>query len=185
MLKRIPRTICFMLLCSFLFNSCKKEKKEIVLEYPYLFFNNMEIDWYNVDTFVERETFDFPTSLDGELARNNTSKEKITSAKLVLMRIQVPDYAIGDTSKYGSLHDIAEIKLDIKKDGVGQQMVAKKFIPDAFTKAINMDLEFVEAKEYLKRDNFRLVIKYKKRRPILHEIPLIISIKFIITADPL
>jgi len=177
-----------MLLSIFLLNSCgKDEKPQVIFEFspPLPLGYNMEIDTSNVDSFTVRETFDFPASLEGELSKQNTTKDKIISAKLVFMRIQVMDYAYADSNKYGNLRDIAVLELDIKKTGVGQQLVAKKMISDVYTKAVNLDLEDVELKEYLKQDNFRMVIRYMKRRPMPNEMPFIISCKFRITADPL
>ncbi len=175
-----------LLLSSVLFNSCKKDAKaDVVIEYSIPFINNMEIDMTKVDTFVERESYDFPTSLDGELAKNNTSKEKIKSAKLIFMRIQVMDYAYADSTRYGNLRDISAMELDIKKEGLPQLLIAKKMIPDVYTKAVNMDLQDVELKEYLKSNSFRMVFRYMKRRQMPNEMPFIVTLKFQITASPL
>lgn len=179
--------LSFMLILSTLFLSdCKKDKEsEIVLEYPLVFIENMEIDTLNVDSLIVRESIDFPTNLEGELAKNNTTKSKIKSAKLVFMRIQVLDFAWDDTTRYSNLKDISMMSLDIKKDGIGQMLVASKNIGDNRIKAINMDLQDVEVKDYLKQDNFRMVVKYRKRRPMPHEMPFTISLRFRIVADPL
>ena len=179
----------FLFVCttSLLFCDCKKEKSpsEIVLEYPILFPQNMEIDTLNVDSLIVRESYEFPANLEGELAKNNTSKSKIKSAKLIGFRIQVLDYAVYDSVNYSNLKDLSEIRVDIKNTNVGQIEVARKLIPDVRVKAVNLDLPDVEGKEYLKQDNFSMVFKYRKRRAMPDEMPFIISLKFKITADPL
>lgn len=178
----------FILLTSVLFlSNCKKERQtEIILEYPLVFLDNMEIDTLNIDSLIIRETFDFPTSLEGDLAKNNTSKAKIKSAKLVYMRIQVMDYAWTDTTKYSNFRDLSMMSLDIKKDGIGQELVASKTInSNDRIKAINMDLSDVECRDYLKQDQFRMVVKYRKRRGMHHEMPFSITLRFKIVADPL
>jgi hypothetical protein len=119
------------------------------------------------------------------LAKNNTSKSKIKSAKLIGFRIQVLDYAVYDSVNYSNLKDLSEVRVDIKNKNVGQVEVARKFIPDVRVKAINLELPDVEGKEYLKQDNFSMVFKYRKRRAMPDEMPFIISLKFKITADPL
>jgi hypothetical protein len=167
-------------------NGCKKDhKSEIVIEYQIPFANNMEIDTLNVDSFIERESYDFPTSLEGELAKNNTAKEKIKSAKLTMMRIQVVDYAFADSSKYGNLRDLSVLQMDAKKIGIGQQQIAHINIPNVYTKAVNLDLDDVELKDYLKQESFRLVFRYKKRRPMPNEMPFVVLLKFKVIADPL
>lgn len=174
------------LLLTLLLNSCKKDNQtEIILEYPLLFLDNMEIDEKNIDSLIVRETLDFPTTLEGDLAKNNTSKDKIKSAKLVFMRIQVMDYAYDDSSKYSNLKDLSFMSLDIKHSNIGQKLIASKSISDVKTRAINLDLEDAEVKDYLKQDNFRMVVKYRKRRAMPHEMPFVISLRFRIVADPL
>ena len=167
-------------LLTLLLNSCKKDNQtEIVLEYPLLFLDNMEIDEKNIDSLIVRETLDFPTTLEGDLAKNNTSKEKIKSAKLVM------DYAYDDSSKYSNLKDLSFMSLDIKHSNIGQKLIASKSIADMKTRAINLDLEDAEVKDYLKQDKFRMVVKYIKRRAMPHEMPFVISLRFRIVADPL
>jgi len=166
--------------------SCKKDKKgDVELEYPISFIDMMEIDTTNVDSFVIRESIDFPTALDGDLAKNNTSKDKIKSAKLVYLRLQVLDYAYADSAHYANLSDISELSMDIKKDGIGQHMVAHKVVPDARTKNVVMDLTDVELRDYIKQDNFRFVAKYKKRRAMPNQMPYSIVLKFKVIAEPL
>ena len=84
-MKTIFYKFLFICMTSILFCDCKKEKSpsEIILEYPILFPQNMEIDTLNVDSLIVRESYEFPANLDGELAKNNTSKSKIKSAKLI------------------------------------------------------------------------------------------------------
>ncbi len=187
MLRRFSVLLLILLTNSILFNSCKKDKAktDVIIEYPIALPDLMEIDTLNVDSMVERETFDFPTTLEGELAKNNTTKAKIKSAQLVFMRLQVMDYAYADSTKYSNLRDIAELELDIKKEGIGQALIARKSIPDVYVKAVNLDLENVDLKDYLKADNFRMAVRYKKRRPMPNDMPYVISIKFRIVADPL
>jgi hypothetical protein len=186
MVRKIPFSLCCILLVVSLFNSCKKDDKtDVVLEYAIPFPENMEIDVLNVDTFVERESYDFPTSLDGELAKNNTSKDKVKSAKLIFMRIQVMDFAYADSSRYGNLKDISDMEMDVKGENLPQLLVSEKAIPDVYTKAVNMNLKDVELKDYLLKDHFRMVFRYKKRRPMPNEMPFIISVRFRIVAESL
>jgi hypothetical protein len=186
MKKLFVLSIPFFALFLFGLSSCKKkDKSEIKMEYPIVFQENMEIDIENVDSFVVRETFPFPTFLDGELAKNNTSKDKVKSAKLAYLRMQIWDFAYSDSSKYSNLRDISDIILELNAEGLGPVKIASKKIPDIRTNAINLDLEDVDLKEYLKKDQFTMIIKYKKRRAMYHEMPFILSTKFNIVADPL
>jgi hypothetical protein len=186
--KLLHISVFFLLaLSTLVLSSCKKDPKKdlIEIEYPLFFPDKMVGETHGVDSLIDRETFEFPTELDGELAKNNTNKSKIVSARLVLMRIQVLDYAFDDSTKYSNLKDLSEIYLDIKKSGIGQDLVAKKMIPDVRTKAVNLDLEDIELKKYLQEDKFAMVVKYKKRRGMLHDMPFVISLKFKITAEAL
>jgi len=181
-------SIFFIAFCAFslLSTSCKKESQtEIELEYPIIFPDLMEIDVKSVDSFVIRESNDFPTSLDGELAKHNTNKSKIKSAKLTFMRLQVMDYAFADSTKYSDFGYISELMMDIKKDGLGQALIAKKSIPNMRTKAVNLDLENVELKDYLQQETFKMVFKYKKRKAMPNDMPYVITLKFKIIADPI
>ena len=140
---------------------------------------------HGVDSLITRESFEFPTSLDGELAKKNTNKSKIVSARLTYMRIQVMDYAWEDSTKYSNLKDMSMISMDIKKIGIGQNLIANKNIPDIRTKFINLDLNDVELKEYLAQESFAFVVKYIKRRGMLHDMPFAINLKFKIIAETL
>lgn len=165
---------------------CNKESQtEIEIEYPIFFPDLMEIDINNVDSFVIRESNDFPTALDGELAKQNTNKSKIKSAKLTFMRLQVMDYAYADSTKYSDFGYISELMMDIKNDKIGQARVAKKSIPNVRTKAINLELDDIELKEFLQQETFRMVFKYKKRKAMPNDMPYVISLKFKIIAEPL
>lgn len=186
MYSRNLRIFVFALLIPVFFTACKKKKQEVIkMEYPIIFTDKMQIDTENVDSFVTRETFPFPTSLEGELSKKNTSKSKIRTANLQFLRLQILDYAYQDTQNYCNLQDISDIILSVKADGLGTREVAFKAIPDVRTNAINLDIHSVELKEYLQRDFFSMVISYKKRRAMHHEMPFVISTKFYIEADPL
>lgn len=186
MLKKKIINLLFISLALLAIGSCKKDKKQDVeIDYPISLPDVMEIDTTNVDSFVIRESIDFPTFLDGDLAKNNTSKDKIKSAKLTYLRLQVMDYAFADSAHYANLSDISELSMDIKKDGIGQHTVAHKLVPDVRTKSVIMDLTDVELKDYLKQDNFRMVIRYKKRRPMPNQMPYTVVLKFKVIAEPL
>jgi hypothetical protein len=171
----------------FIFNSCKKEEKKnlIEIEYPLSFFDKFVGETHGVDSLITRESFEFPTSLDGELAKKNTNKSKIVSARLTYMRIQVMDYAWEDSTKYSNLKDMSMISMDIKKTGVGQNLIANKNILDIRSRYINLDLNDVELKEYLTQESFAFVVKYIKRRGMLHDMPFAINLKFKIIAESL
>jgi len=78
------------------------------------------------------------------------------------------------------------MSIDIKHADLGQFEVAKKLnIPDIRTKAINLDMNGVELKDFLQKESFRMVFKYKKRRQMHHEMPFVVSLKFKIVADAL
>jgi hypothetical protein len=187
MIKFKSVALVFFILSLFSVSSCKKEKNQgdVVLEYTIPFIEKMQIDVNNIDSFIERESYSFPTQFDDELAKNNTNKSKIKSAKLIFMRIQVIDYAYLDTSNYSNLKDISDMEVYAKNDNVGTSLIATKSIPDLRTKAVNMDLQDVELRDYLKQDNFNMIFRYKKRRAMPNEMPFIISLKFKIIADPL
>lgn len=180
-------TYYILIFLSFVFVSCKKDESKnlIEIEYPLSFFQKFVGETHGVDSLIERESFEFPTNLDGELAKNNTNKSKIVSARLTFMRIQVMDYAWDDSTKYSNLKDLSYIAMDIKKGGVGQDLVASKNIADTRTKFINLDLNDIELKEYLAQESFALAIKYIKRRGMLHDMPFAINLKFKIIAEPL
>lgn len=192
----------FLVLCSL---SCKKEKKkgsEITMDYPLISGYTMEValDTVNVDSFIYRESIDFPTNLDDQLAKNNTSKSLIKSAVLESLRLQILDYAyaetyhcynygwntVCDSNHYSNFQDISMIYLDIKKDGIGQELIAKKELnPDKRTNIISLDVVGAELKKYLQQESFRMVFKFKKRRQMHHQMPFTIIGKFKIVADPL
>lgn len=178
--------LLFISLALLSIGSCKKDKKgDVEIDYPISFPDYMEIDTTRVDSFVIRESSDFPTFLDGDLAKNNTSKDKIKSARLTYMRLQVMDYAYADSVHYANLSDISELSMDIKKDGVGQHTIAHKLVPDVRTKSVVLDLDDVELRDYLKQDNFRLVFRYKKRRPMPNQMPYTVVLKFKVISEPL
>lgn len=166
--------------------ACKKKKQEsIVIEYPIFFADMMEIDTSDVDSLIIRETFDFPTQLDGELAKNNTNKSRIKSARLTALRVQMLDVDFNDTLTHSDFGHLSEIMIDIKKDPLPQRQVAYKLIPNQRTKAVNFNLEDVELKDYLQQDVFRMVFKYRKRKLMPHDLPFYIAGTFKIIADPL
>ena len=162
---------------------------------------DVALDTMSVDSFIYRETIDFQTTLDGELAKNNTSKSLIKSAVLESVRLQILNYAyddiyrcyiktgqfvVCDSNHYSNFQDISMIYMDIKKDGTGQELIAKKdFNPDKRTNIINLDVVGSELKKYLQQENFRMVFKFKKRRQMHHQMPFSIVGKFRIVADPL
>ncbi len=192
----------FLILCSM---SCEKDKKkgsEITMDYPLIAGSMMEValDTVNVDSFIYRESIDFPTNLDDQLAKNNTSKNLIKSAVLESIRLQIVDYyyeedfhcynygwnTVCDSVHYSNFQDISIIYLYIKKDGIGQELVAQKeFHPDKRTNTITLDIVGTELKKYLQQESFRMVFKFKKRRQMHHQMPFVIIGKFKIVADPL
>ncbi len=181
-----PLVFILLVLLSF---SCKKKKSssEIIVEYPIVFLNNLEVDLDTVplDQFIVRESYDFPTNLDDELKKHGTNKQSIKSAVLLSLRLQELDYAYADSTKYFNFKDLKEIYLDIKESAVGQELIAQKtFIPDVRNNIINMDIIGSELKSYLQKETFRMVFKYRKRRQIHQEIPFTIVGKFKIVADP-
>jgi hypothetical protein len=176
-----------LILPLFVFNSCKKDEKKnlIEIEYPLSFFDKFVGETHGVDSLIIRESFEFPTSLDGELAKKNTNKSKIVSARLTYMRIQVMDYAWEDSTKFSNLKDMSLLSMDLKKAGIGQDLVASKNIPDVRTRFVNLDLNDVELKQYLSQESFAFVVKYIKRRGMLHDMPFAINLKFKIIAETL
>ena len=176
-----------LILPLFVFNSCKKDEKKnlIEIEYPLSFFDKFVGETHGVDSLITRESFEFPTSLDGELAKKNTNKSKIVSARLTYMRIQVMDYAWEDSTKFSNLKDMSLLSMDLKKAGVGQDLVASKNIPDVRTRFVNLDLNDIELKQYLSQESFAFVVKYIKRRGMLHDMPFAINLKFKIIAETL
>ena len=185
-MSRILRNALLVLL-SLSLSNCKKDKqKEITIEYPLFFVNNMEIDTTEADSLIVRESIDFPTNLDGELAKNNTDKSRIKSGKLEFFRIQILDNAVFDSLNYCNFKDLKEMSIDIKHNDLGQFEVANKLnIPDTRTKALNLDLTNIELKEFLQKETFRMVFKYRKRRQMHHEMPFVVSLKFKIVAEAL
>jgi hypothetical protein len=185
----MKKLLVYTLFATLLFSlpiACKKKKQEsVVIEYPIFFANMMEIDTSEIDSLIIRETDDFPTQLDGELAKNNTNKSRIKSAKLTALRIQMLDVDFYDTMTHSDFGFLSEIMIDIKKDPLPQKLVASKLIPNQRTKAVNFNLEDVELKEYLQQDVFRMVFKYRKRKSMPNDLPFYIAGTFKIIADPL
>lgn len=185
-MKNIPQLLYLFVLLTLFSGSCKKDKqKTIELDYPLLMGDMMEIDTSEVDSLIIRETVDFPTSLDGELAKHNTSKAKIKSAKLTSLRLQMLDIDYNDTMTHSDFGHISEIFMDVKEMSLGQKQVASKSIPNQRTKAVNFILDDVELKDYLQKDFFRMVIKYRKRKSMPNDLPFYIAATFKIVADPL
>ncbi len=182
-------TYTVLIILIFSANSCRKKKNsktEIIIDYPIGLIDIMELDNDNVDSLIERITFEFPTMLEGELAKNNTSKSLIKSARLTSMRLEVLDYALYDSAKYSNFKDIKDLYLDIIKPGIGQVNIAiKENMPDVRTKIVNMNMVDVELKQYLQKETFQFVAKYRKRRAMPHQMPYTIVLNFRIVADPL
>lgn len=169
------------------FLSCRdKSKDQIVIEQPIFFPMIMEIDTLNVDSLIVRETDAFPTTLDGTLANNNTNKSKITSASLISLTLVIPDYVRGDTVNYCNFKDLSEISLYVKNDANGTKLSAQKLnIPDKIMYTLNMDIAPEELRDYLRSDDFRMVVSYRKRRPMPDKLEFFIIGKFMVYADPL
>lgn len=186
-MKRILNITAFVLLISSLSISCKdpKSQTEVIVEYPLYKTDMMEIDTTNIDSLIIRETDDFPTALDGELAKHNTNKSLIKSAKLTGLRIQMLDHDYNDTMTHSDFGHLSEIFMDVKESSLGQKQIAYKSIPNQRTKAVNMILSDVELKDYLQKDAFRMVIKYRKRKSMPNDLPFYIVAYFKIIADPL
>lgn len=185
-MKNFKFTILVFAIFSLLSSACKKdEKSQVELEYSVLFPILMEIDTSEVDSMIVRESNEFPTTLDGELAKHNTNKSKITSAKITSMRLQMLDLDFNDTITHSDFGHLAEIMMDIKKDPLPQRLVASQVIANKRTNAVNMKLEDVELKEYLQQNSFGMVIKYRKRKLMPNDLPFFITVKFKIIADPL
>lgn len=183
---KLFQTALLLLLTVFLLSNCKKDKQtEVYFEYPLFFVDNMEMDTLNVNSMVERETYDFPTSLESVLSSNNTDKKHIKSAKLIAMRIQILDYALADSINWCNIQDISEIYADIRHSLLGTKTVAFKMVPDTRVAGINFEMTGVELKEYLQQDYFRMAFRYKKRRAMEDQMPFVISLRFAITADPI
>ncbi len=182
---KLFKLFTLVLILTSLFVSCKKDKKskEITVEYPVLFADKFVGETHGVDSLIERVSFEFPTSLDGELAKNNSSKSKITSAKLVFLKLQILDIHYNDSLKYSNFKDLSELYFDIYSTGVGQELIGEKQIPDIRTRAIDLNIQDNELKKYLVQDKFGMVVKYKKRRGMLHDMPFVISGKFVIKAE--
>jgi len=169
---------------------CKKEKSktEVVIDYPLLFPDNMELDnnTNDIDSLIQRITPNFPTQFDGELAKNNTNKSLIKSAKLTSMTLQTLDYAYADSTKYANFKDLSAMYLDVYKSNFGQVNAAfKENIPDVRTKILTLNMKDVELKQYLQSESFQFIVKYRKRRARPNEMPYIIKLNFHIVADPL
>lgn len=143
------------------------------------------MDTLNVNTWVVRESHEFPTTLDDFLKDKNTNKSKIKSAKLTSMRIQIMDFALADSINWCNIQDISDMEVDIKSSIAGQRTVAFKQIPDKRVAGINLDMTGTELKDFLQQEKFSMVFKYLKRRAMEDQMPFIITLKFIITAEPL
>ncbi|MES2616328.1 MAG: hypothetical protein V4613_00530 [Bacteroidota bacterium] len=166
------------------FLSCKKDKSksEIELDYPIFFPEVMEIDTLNVDSLIVRETISFTIDLESDL----TNKNLIKSAHLTSLRIQTADYAFYDSANHCNFNDIKEIYLSIKNVDVGTELVAQKItIPNTRVKVLYLDVLGTELRDYLRKDNFQMVVKYRKKRAMPHQLPFYITGKFKILADPL
>lgn len=166
------------------FLACKKDKSksEIELDYPIFFPEVMEIDTLNIDSLIVRETYPFAIDLQSDL----TNKNLIKSAHLMSLRIQTADYAFYDSVNYCNFNDIKEIYLSIKNVDVGTELVAQKIeIPNTRVKVINLDVLGTELREYLRKENFQMVVKYRKKRGMPDQMPFYITGKFKVYADPL
>jgi len=190
-MQRLKKIFTCALLVVFILsaNSCckkKDSKTEIIIDYPIPFYQIMELDNDNIDSLIQIISIEFPTMLEGELAKNNTSKSLIKSARLTSMRLQVLDNAWFDSTKYSNFKDIKDLYLDILKPSIGQVNVAiKENMPDVRTRIVNMNMVDVELKQYLQQETFQFVVKYRKRRAMPHQMPYTIVLNFRIVADPL
>jgi hypothetical protein len=173
-----------------LFSACKKDKSptEIVIEYPIFFADQFEValDTVALSEYIVRESFAFPMDLDTELSKQGASKKSIKSAKLMFLKLQVLDYAYPDSNKYCNFKDLSEMYMDIKYDGIGQDLIASKsLIPDTRTKVLNLDMADIELKNYFQQPTIQMVFKYKKRRQMHNIMPYIIIGRLKVIADPI
>ncbi|MEZ4805219.1 MAG: hypothetical protein R2852_06985 [Bacteroidia bacterium] len=90
--------LVFIALSLFSVSSCKKEKDkgDVVLEYTIPFIEKMEIDVDNIDSFIERESYSFPTQFDDDLQRTTQTNLKSNPLNSKNWRIQVIDYAYAE-----------------------------------------------------------------------------------------
>lgn len=170
--------------------ACKKDKSptEIVVEYPIFFFDQFEValDTVKLSEYIVRESFPFTVDLDAELSKQGASKKSIKSVKLMYLKLQVTDFAYPDSVKYCNFKDLQEMYMDMKLDGVGQDLIASKsFIPDTRTKVLNLDIEDIELKNYFQQPTIQMVFKYKKRRQMHNIMPYVILGRLKIIADPI
>lgn len=171
-------------------SACKKDKSptEVVIEYPILFVDQFEValDTLKLSEYIIRESFAFPMDLDTELKKQGASKSSIKSARLMSFKLQILDYAYPDSTKYCNFKDLQEMYMDIKIDGVGQDLIASKsFIPDVRTKALNLDIADIELKNYFQQETIKMVFKYKKRRQMHNIMPYLIIGRLKVIADPI
>ncbi len=174
----------------FFVSACKKDKSptEVVIEYPIYMADQFEValDTVNLSEYIIRESFAFPMDFESELAKQGASKKSIKSARLLFLKLQVLDYAYPDSTKYCNFKDLNEMYMDIKYDGIGQDLIAfKSFIPDTRTKILNLDIADIELKNYFQQESIKMVFKYKKRRQMHNIMPYIIIGRIKIVADPI
>ncbi len=183
--------IYFILLFVTIGFSCKKDKSttaDIVIEYPIIIGDQFEValDTVKLSEYITRESFAFPLDLDAELTKHGTNKKSIKSAKLMFVKLQVLDYAYADSANYCNFKDLGELYMDIKYDGIGQDLIASKaYIPDTRTKILNLDINDIELKNYFQQETIKMVFKFKKRRQMHNIMPYLVSARLKIIASPL
>lgn len=187
MFKRHYQIVLFLLL-SISSYQCKKCNKNYYVDFELVQFvpQNMEIDQDNLDSLITRETDVFPTDIfESQLSKNKTKKNRIISARLIELKMQVMDHAFRDTTGvYSNFKDLKDIYLDLRTPSGGTTQVAyRENIPDVKVKSIAMILEDKELAPYIKDDNFQMIIKYRKRRLMHHEMPFVITVRFKVTAE--
>lgn len=120
---------------------------------------------------------DVTTNAEEEFAINDTRKDKVESIKLTqaLLTITSPQ---GETFSF-----LKDIDVYLVADGLPEVLIAhKNNIPNTVGGQLELDLESVELKEYIKKDAFRLKVTSTTDETIVSDVHVDVYTKFYVDA---
>ena len=120
---------------------------------------------------------DVTTNAEEEFAINDTRKDLIESIKLTQATLTITSPQ-GETFSF-----LKDIDVYLVADGLPEVLIAhKNSIPNTVGAQIDLDLENVELKEYIKKDAFRLKVTSTTDEAIVSDVNVDVYTKFFVDA---
>lgn len=159
------KLLLMLLLVPFVFvtNGCKKNGKKLITIPVDMSFNTPypTPEIMDIDTLLSFETYRFPTGIDAYLVPKNSSKELLQDVFLDKMDMQI---VLNDSTTFDVLK---QIDVYLSADGMTETLGAYLHeVPQTGLLSISLTPTGNNMKNYLKKDEFFLVIKMVLRKPL-------------------